>query len=356
MTMTSLGAITHGNLAPDELGELIALCERTGYSTLWHADERFFRDPWASLAYAATLSTNLRLGVAVTDPYVRHPALTATALATIDEISNGRVTLGLGSGVSGFAQMGIDRPQPVAALRETVELIRRLLAGERVTMDGDVVQFHDGAINLGARNDIEMVIATNGPQTLRLAGEISDGVIVQGLASNPMIDNVRALLAEGAARVGREPASVRLIARVDVCIADDGRAARDQMRPGVVRHLRTHYPRFNSQRLAGIEISPELAEAVSQTSYSLDETGTGEVEQMLPDELIDAQCIAGTVEDTAAQVGKLLDAGLDEIIVRPVPLAGEDPSEILRRFATETMPLARAKSSTGASLDGGVPS
>lgn len=355
MTTTSLGAITHGNLPPEELGELISLCEETGYRTLWHADERFFRDPWASLAYAATRSSDLRLGVAVTDPYVRHPALTATALATIDEISNGRVTLGLGSGVSGFAQMGIERPRPVVALRETVDLIRRLLAGERVTMEGDVVRFLDGAIEVPARNDIEMVIATNGPQTLRLAGEISDGVIVQGLASEPMVDNVRALLAEGAARIGRDPASLRLIARVDVCVAADGRAARDQMRPGVARHLRTHYPRFHSQRLAGIEISPELADAVSRTSYSLAEPGNGEVEQMLPDELIAAQCIAGSVEETATQVSRLLELGIDEIIVRPVPLPGGGANEVLRLFATETMPLARAKSSTDTSLDG-VPS
>jgi 5,10-methylenetetrahydromethanopterin reductase len=249
--------------------------------------------------------------------------------------------------------MDIQRPQPVAALRETVELIRGLLAGEQVTMDGKVVRFLDGSIDVPGRADIEMVIATNGPQTLRLAGEICDGVIVQGLASEQMIVNVRALLAEGAGRAGRDPASLRLIARLDVCIAEDGQAARDQMRPGVVRHLKTHYPRFNSQRLAGIEIGPELAEAVSRTGYSLGDSGSSEVERMVPEELIDAQCIAGTIEDTADHVARLIDAGISEIIVRPVPLDGQDGSEILELFATESVPRARARS-TSTAAPGGV--
>jgi 5,10-methylenetetrahydromethanopterin reductase len=244
----------------------------------------------------------------------------------------------------------------VAALRETVELIRRLLAGEQVRMEGKVVRFLDGSIGVPGRADIEMVIATNGPQTLRLAGEICSGVIVQGLASEQMIANVRALMAEGAERAGRDPASLRLIARLDVCIAEDGQAARDRMRPGVARHLRTHYPRFNSQRLAGIEIGPELADAVSRTSYTLEGSATSEVERMVPEELIAAQCIAGTIEETADHVARLIDAGISEIIVMPVPLDGQDGSEILELFATETMPRARARStSAAAAASGGVP-
>jgi 5,10-methylenetetrahydromethanopterin reductase len=339
---TRLGLLTLGRYTPDELKDLVQLCEHTGYETLWFADERFFRDPWASLAYAATCSSTLKFGVCVTDPFVRHPALTATALATVDEISGGRMTLGLGAGVSGFKEMGIERRKPVTALREAVELIRRLLAGERVSMLGEVVHFHDGAINFPGRADIEFLIAANGPLTLRLAGEVADGVIVQGMASELMVHNVRALLAEGAARSGREVEKLRLVARLDLCIAEDGTAARDAMRPGVVRHLKTHHPRFNSQRLAGLDVPLQLAEAVAGINYGHSTTEGHEIEQMIPIEFIERFCLAGTVEETAAQTARLLRAGVDDIVVFPVTLPGQEPHQILEQFATQVMPRAQA--------------
>src|ERR1700761_3094700 len=81
--------------------EFRRLAEEAGYDGLWHADERFFRDCWAGLTVAALSTSRIRLGICVTDPYVRHPALTATAFATVDEISGGRAVLGLGAGISG---------------------------------------------------------------------------------------------------------------------------------------------------------------------------------------------------------------------------------------------------------------
>src|SRR5437773_10509376 len=118
---------------PARLAVLAEVAEAAGYDDFWIADERFFREVYACLTLCALRTRRMRLGPCVTDPYSRHPALTAMAIATLDEIAGGRASLGLGAGVSGFRELGIDASRSAAAIREGVELIRRLLAGDTVT-------------------------------------------------------------------------------------------------------------------------------------------------------------------------------------------------------------------------------
>ena len=130
------------------LAALAARAEELGYDDLWLADERFFRDVYACLATCALATRRIRLATGVTDPYSRHPALTAMALATLDELSGGRAVLGIGAGVSGFRELGVDASRSAVAIREAVELIRRLLAGDTVTAKGEVIAFHEGGPDL----------------------------------------------------------------------------------------------------------------------------------------------------------------------------------------------------------------
>src|ERR671930_2187522 len=128
----STGLLLLPTYTSDRLAALAQLAERTGYDFLWIADERFFREVYASLTLCALRTKRVRLGPCVTDPYSRHPALTAMAIATLDEIAEGRVALGIGAGVSGLRELGIDGSRSATAIREAIELIRRLLAGETV--------------------------------------------------------------------------------------------------------------------------------------------------------------------------------------------------------------------------------
>src|SRR5215510_14369477 len=132
---------------PARLADLAALAEDTGYDDFWLADERFFREVYACLALCALRTQRIRLGPCVTDPYSRHPALTAMAIATVDEISGQRAVLGLGAGVSGFRELGIARAKSGVALREAVEVIRELLAGKTVTYRGQVVRVDDAHLD-----------------------------------------------------------------------------------------------------------------------------------------------------------------------------------------------------------------
>src|SRR5213593_1694105 len=146
---------------PARLAALAEMAEAAGYDDLWLADERFFREVYASLTLCALRTRRIRLGPCVTDPYSRHPALTAMAIATLDEISDRRAVLGIGAGVSGFRELGVDASRPAVAIREAVELIRRLLAGETVTVQGRVVSFTNGRLDFAPpRADLPIYVAS----------------------------------------------------------------------------------------------------------------------------------------------------------------------------------------------------
>src|SRR5262249_29594655 len=108
-----------------ELAALAARAEELGYDDVWLADERFFREVYAGRPAAARAPARVRLGPCATDPSSRHPALTAVALATLDELSDGRAVLGIGAGISGFRELGVDASRSAVGIREAVELIRR---------------------------------------------------------------------------------------------------------------------------------------------------------------------------------------------------------------------------------------
>lgn len=323
-----LGALLLGDLGPAELTRIVRAGEQARYQTFWFADERFFRDPWPSIVHASRASTVMEFGVCVTDPFARHIALTARDFATVSELTGGRVTLGLGSGISGFAEMGITPSRPVQALRESVDVLRPLLRGERVTFNGQIVQLSGAQLSTQPVDPAKIVIATNGPRTMRLAADVADGLIVQGMATPVMVANVRAVTAppDGAAPID-------LLSRLDVCIADDGAAARRRMLPSAVRHLKTHSPNFHSQRLAGLEVDEDLARTVAAIPYSHDDGASKEVESGLPEEFVTQMFVAGTREEVRAQMQAIIEAGVSEVIVRPVMLPDGDPAAMLALVA-----------------------
>src|SRR6516165_3282244 len=105
-----------GDVPIRQMVERARLAEQSGFDKVWLADERFYREVYSCLAAFAANTSRVALGPCVTDPFARHPALTAMAIATLDEISGGRAILGIGAGISGFAELGIDRRKPARAI------------------------------------------------------------------------------------------------------------------------------------------------------------------------------------------------------------------------------------------------
>jgi 5,10-methylenetetrahydromethanopterin reductase len=298
-----------------DIAELAALAEAAGYDHFWLADERFFREVYATLTVAAARTERIRLGPCVTDPYSRHPALTAMAIATLDEIAGGRAELGIGAGISGFAELHVRREKPARAIREAIALIRRLLAGERVTERGEIVSLHDGALDfVPSRKDIPIYVASNGPLGQRTAG---------------------------AAEAGRDSVSVELFARLNCCIADDGRAARDVLRPRVARTLGAGRLRFATLEAQGLALPPEARAQVAGAAYSAGFEPYRSIVPLITDRHVDALTLAGTVDEVAEHVVALHGAGIGRVTIHPFAPPGGTTEDTIERYGREVLPRVR---------------
>ena len=162
------------------------LAENQGFDAIWITDHYNNRNVYVTLALVAERTKRVRLGPGVTNAYQVHPALTASAIATIDNISNGRAMLGIGAGDrTTLASLGIQMDKPVAKLKEAVEIIRRLLTGERLYFQGDFFRIEGAKLSLKCSDiPIPIYIGAQGPLMLRTASAIGDGVLIN--ASHPL--------------------------------------------------------------------------------------------------------------------------------------------------------------------------
>jgi 5,10-methylenetetrahydromethanopterin reductase len=325
-----------------QLAALAELAEGTGYDDLWLADERFFREVYASLTVCALRTRLIRLGPCVTDPYSRHPALTAMAIATLDEISNRRAVLGIGAGVSGFRELGVDASRSAVAIREAIELIRRLLAGDTVTVKGREVSFADGRLDFAPiRRDLPIYVASQRAGGCRVAGRLADGAIMQGAVADPLVRFFRETVHGGAREAGRDPARIALVARLNVCVADDRAAARDVMRPGLVRSLSAQRPDFFTFVTAGLALPAALRNKVMELPYTHDPEPLRAVAPEVPDAFVDAVTLTGPPDAIAPEVIRLARSGVTEVMVYPLAVDGRIETTI-ERFQAEVMPRVRA--------------
>src|SRR5262245_55350361 len=328
---------------PARLADLAALAEDTGYDDFCLADERFFREVYACLALCAVRTRRIRLGPCVTDPYSRHPALTAMAMATLDGISNQRAVLGLGAGVSGFRELGVDTSRSAVAIREAVELIRRLLAGETVTVKGRVINLTEGRLDFAPpRADLPSYVASQRAAGCRVAGRVADGAIMQGALAAPLVQFFRDTVYDAAREAGRDPDGVSLVARLNVCVADDRAAARNVMRPTIVRSLSAQRPDFFTFATAGLKLPAGLREKVLALPYTHDPAPLRALAPEVPDEFVDAVTLAGPPDAIIPQVVHLAKSGIAEIMVYPLAVDGRIETTI-ERFQREVMPRVRSE-------------
>ena len=188
------------NLMPDgppaRVAELARLAEDRGAARALVYDEGLHtRDVYVTLAAVAAATGRIPLGPGITNPFVRHPGATASAIATLDEMSGGRAFLGLGAG-GGLTldPLGIERRRPAETVEDMVVTLRRLLAGQRVDHDGTTFSFRAARLDYG-RPGIEIVLAGRGPRMTALGGRLADGFNLSYIHKDLLGDHVRALRA-----------------------------------------------------------------------------------------------------------------------------------------------------------------
>ena len=319
-------------------GELLALAveaERLGYRWLWVNDERLERDPFTLLAAMAERTERIRLGPGVTNPYSRHAALLASAMATLDELSGGRAVLGLGAGGTNHRALALERTAPATALREAIELIRALWAGETMSVAGRVVRAHDARLDFAApRARLPIYLGARGPRMLELAGAVADGVIVGNVATPEGWAYALGRIATGAERADRGLDDVRLTAWLYACVADDEDQALDAIRPMVATSLVTSRPVLGE---LGIQMPDAFASVMAARDWSLAREDVTEAGRTLAPELVRQFGLAGTPEACRAGLRALLEAvpQISQVAIVPFAASGGAIDDTVRRFIGE---------------------
>ncbi|MDR7520811.1 MAG: LLM class flavin-dependent oxidoreductase, partial [Armatimonadota bacterium] len=283
------------------------------------------------------MTRRLRLGPGVTNPYSRHPALTAVAVATLDEISEGRAVLGLGAGGTNHAMLGIRRAHTAAAMREAIHVIRALLAGNEVTFAGRVVRVHRALLDfLPWRPAVPIYVGARGPRILEMAGEVADGVIVGNVATPEGWQYALGHVTAGAHRAGRRLEEIALVAWMYTSIAEDPADALDAIRPMVATSLVTSRPILH--RL-GIEMPEPFAAVMASQGWNLSRQATARAAAEVPETVARAFGLAGTPADCAEQLRGLLQAIplISHVVIVPFGPRDQGPRSVIRRFMEEVI-------------------
>lgn len=290
------------DLPVQRIVEIAQEAETLGFSKCWVYDEGLAtRDPYINLAAIALKTSTIRLGTGITNPYTRHPAVTAASIATLHEFSNGRAFLGIGpGGALSLDPMGLELKKPLTAMREMVEAARALFRGEAVSYNGQTLSLSSAKIDY-ARPGIEIWLAGRGPKVLALGGEIADGVVLDFLYKES-IPEWLSYVRSGAAKSGNQPE----ICYSTVIITSE--KTLEEVRPHMTYRLVNTPPEVKER----IGLSEKEAEAIRQAmSGGLEAAG-----KLVKDEWVRPFVIMGSVEECAQELKTLMSRHqMDEFLV-----------------------------------------
>ncbi len=312
--------------------ELARRAEAAGFDYGWIFDSHvIWRDPYPLLTVMAQATERMRLGTCVTNPATREPSVTASLLAVLNEMSGGRMDLGIGRGDSARRVLG-KPPTTMATLEEAIGVIKGLVEGRAVEYEGAEL-----SLPWTGRHTLPVWVAGYGPMALAMTGRIADGVILQ-LADPDLVRWFVGQVREAEAAAGRPPGSVRIQAAAPAHVGDR-ELCRERTRwfPALVSNhvvdLVNKYPR------------EQLPDAL--TGYVRDRTGYDYLHHaevgssnaaFVGDDVTDRFCVLGSPDEHVAKLRELADAGVDQFNIY---LMNGDEEDLLDVYGTDIIPALR---------------
>jgi 5,10-methylenetetrahydromethanopterin reductase len=313
---------TFGNLptigwdeSTSKLVRLAQLAEEAGFDRFGVSDWKFYQDCFVVMTACLQATSALEVASLVTEPYVRNPAVTAAAMATMADLSGGRAIFGIGAGVESSSRVwsepwGFERPRPLAAVREAIDISRRMWQGESVTLHGEVLRVDDAILRFETP-DVPVMVAARSPRMISLAGELGDIVHLASFFVNDghhrdNLEHVR----KGAERAGRHVTDLEIDISMPCSISADGRAARDAAkRPAAIGILWTaaedEYRLSSWRRPPQFSVPDSTVEALSAWNFRRSPQLPDDLAALITDDVLAEFSLAGTAEECAARVKEL---------------------------------------------------
>src|SRR3989454_6894915 len=317
----------------DRVVRLAKLAERSGFAYGWVFDSHvLWKEPYVLLALMAQNTSRLRLGTCVTNPATREPSVTASTLAVLQELSGGRMDLGIGRGDSARRVLG-KPPTTLAVLEEATNVIRDLCEGRAVTYEGTAL-----TMEWVPRHKLPVWIAGYGPKALELTGRIADGAIIQ-LAEQSLGGWCVGLLRQGARAAGRDPNDVAVMAAAPAHLGDRRRAL-DAVRwfPALVsNHVVDLVKRYGQQGLPS-DLTDYVRDRPGYDYQHHAESGSSNA-AFVDDESVERFCVIGEVDEHIKRLRQLAAIGVRQFNIY---LMSGDEERILEIYGERIIPaLAR---------------
>jgi len=294
--------------------------EGMGYESVWIA-ETGGPDPFVLAGAVAQVTQRMRIGLAVSPVYIRTPATIAAASGTVSQLAPGRFILGVGSSSHAIVENwhGIPFRRPLSRVRETVTVVRAMLSGEKVKLDGKTLRTHGFRLLVPPAGPVPIYIGALRPAMLELAGEVGDGVAVN-LFPPEALPNMLEHVAIGARRAGKDAKALEVVCRQQVLVTDDKNGARELFRAALTGYFAT--PVYNKfAAWYGFEEEAALIAAGFQR-------GDRELTRKgMTDRFVDSLGIFGSLDECRERLAAYVAAGVTTTIVSPLTF---DPEGIRR--------------------------
>ncbi len=326
--MLSFGVCFMADPPVSRLVEMTKLAEANGFEYAWVWDSHvLWQEVYPIFTLMAANTERIRIGPCVTNPATRDVTVTASALATLNEISTGRMDCGIGRGDSARRVIG-KPPVTMQHLEDAILMIRELTAGREVDDGGTTVQLK------WSGTQVPIWVAAYGPKALRLAGRVGDGVILQ-LADPFLIEWFLRFVREGAEEAGRNFDDINVMAAAPAYITDDLAHARDQVRwfPALVsNHVVDMVKRYDPADLPHAFVDY----IAKRDHYDYDEHGrTGANASFVPDDVVDRFCVLGTADACEEKLRELQAVGVHQFNIYSMV---DDPEGVIRSFGQQLIP------------------
>ncbi len=314
--MSRLGMVLyHGIDGGDELRNYARVAEDAGFDSLWVTERYFHEETFSLLGFLAAATRRIRLGLGVTNPYTRNPALMGMSAATLDRISGGRFLLGLGRSDKWVIEgrMGMPYERPLDTMRETVEQLRQLLAGERVS--AGAVYWDLKAVRLAVeplQERLPIYLAAIGPKALRLAGAVADGVLLNAYVPARYVRYAVREIASAAREAGRDPASIDVACMLIVRLTDDPGRMMPSLKERMVRLLAE--PFVGEVLLERGGFDPGILPSLRATAKS---RGEKSAVHLITDAMVAAFYLLGDAPACRRRIAEYREAGVDHPLLLP---------------------------------------
>jgi 5,10-methylenetetrahydromethanopterin reductase len=287
-----------------EVVKLAKAAEEAGFDSVWIPDMTP-KDTFTIMSAIGLSTDRISVGAGIAGAYWRTPAATASAIAVVDEISNGRAKLALGTGMPNWCrQMGLRFEKQIATIKEHMEIVRLLLQGKKVNYSGQIYEYRDFQLEFTPiRSDVPMYVGGMGPKFTRLAGQIADGLILGALSHPKTVSMARETLNEAAIGSGRKTSDIELGALLSCFISEDGVEAKKVAKEQVAWYAAAdHYQRILPQIGYGDE-AVRIRTATERGDYDT-------AVKSVTDSMVENLCLAGRPQECREKMESWLSAGL----------------------------------------------